>query len=190
MYCQSCGRDNQCVHTINYGFKDQLFLLIMVMALPSIINGIYFNIFLDFDKVNYLQTGAISISVSLVILLIAYYYFNKLYIAIFFGCHQRVDRSMTLRNKPFVLCARCTGIMFGMFSTFFISLFTFSYWWLFLFIIPMIVDGVIQKRTNYESNNLKRFFTGFLAGPSFVLIFGFLHFLLSKFIVTTVLNII
>lgn len=191
MYCSSCGRDNDindCIHSVKYNEKDQLFLLILTIALPTSIFGIYFNIYLDYDLINYLEVGSISISLILIILLAMYYLFGKLYIAIFFGCHQKVERSLVLFKKPYVLCARCTGILVGMFGTFFISLFDFNYFWLLLFTIPLIIDGVVQKRTKYLSNNSKRFITGLLAGPSFVLLFGGLHFLISRFIVTLVLN--
>ena len=193
MYCPSCGRNNEtenCIHSSSFNQLEQLFLLVLVVALPTALYGIYFNILFDYELINYLEVGSISISITLVLLLGAYYIFDKPYLAIFFGCHQRVRRSIKIRKKPFILCARCTGIMVSMFLTYFISLFTFNYFWLLLFSIPMIIDGVVQKRTSYESNNIKRFITGFLAGPSFVLIFGFLHFLISRFMVNLVLQIL
>lgn len=190
MHCERCGREESCIHQVQYNEKDQLFLMLLVTALPAILYGIYFNIYLDFSVINYLEVGSIAISVSLVILLIAYYVFDKLYIVIFFGCHQRIERSIQLFNKPFILCARCTGIMIGMFATYFVSLFEFSYWWLLLGSIPMIIDGTVQAKSKYRSNNIKRFITGFLTGPSVVLLFGFLHFLLSRFIIELVVNIL
>lgn len=30
--------------------------------------------------------------------------------------------------------------------------------------LPMIIDGTVQMLTSYESNNIKRFVTGFLFG--------------------------
>ena len=37
-----------------------------------------------------------------------------------------------------------------------------SFWLTILLMIPMIIDGVLQLKTSYESNNLRRFFTGIL----------------------------
>lgn len=37
--------------------------------------------------------------------------------------------------------------------------------------IPMIADGFLQLLTSYESNNLKRFITGFLFGFGLAMLF-------------------
>lgn len=53
------------------------------------------------------------------------------------------------------------GILFSLFSCFFflpavkVSLFL---------LIPMVVDGFSQRLTSYESNNRRRFITGFMFG--------------------------
>lgn len=40
-----------------------------------------------------------------------------------------------------------------------------------LLLVPMILDGVIQLKTTYESNNRRRFLTGFLFGYGLVMLF-------------------
>lgn len=193
MYCPSCGRNNekeQCIHNLKYGKFDQLFLLLLVTALPAIMYGLYFNVYLDFNLINYMEVGSITISIALIVMLIAYYAFDKLYIVIFFGCHQRIERSFKLMEKPYMLCARCTGIMIGMFISYFIALISFNYFWLLFLCIPLVIDGVIQKRTEYTSNNIKRLVTGLLAGPSIVILFGYLHYLFSGFIIRLTLELI
>lgn len=81
------------------------------------------------------------------------------------GCHQRADRSFYFKNYQFPLCARCTGIMAG-------TIFTYLYgrklripiWLCCLFIAVMSVDGMIQYLKVMESTNIRRLFTGIMAG--------------------------
>lgn len=98
----------------------------------------------------------------------------KKWLPIIFGCHGRADRSFFLNGKQFPICARCTGELVGMLL---ISI-TYGFYhpptiYAIFFLIPMILDGVIQLLTKYESNNSLRFFTGFLFGYSlFQLLFS------------------
>lgn len=93
-------------------------------------------------------------------------------------CHQMPERSFFLGSYQFPLCARCTGIMIGRLLA--VLLFPFLHLPLFsaspaipltvslivlpLLLIPLAVDGLVQKYTSYESNNLKRVITGILWG--------------------------
>ena len=92
---------------------------------------------------------------------------NFLYkwLPIFFGCHCRDDRSFHYKGEKFPICARCTGELFGIvFSIFSCIFFKLSPLLIVLFMLPMIIDGTMQMLTSYESNNIKRFVTGFLFG--------------------------
>lgn len=60
------------------------------------------------------------------------------------------------------------GIITAIFSCFFFRL---SVWISLLLLIPMIVDGTIQMKTAYESNNRRRFLTGFLFGYGLAMLF-------------------
>lgn len=60
------------------------------------------------------------------------------------------------------------GIILSMFSCFFYRM---SIPVAVVILIPMIVDGVIQMKTSYESNNRRRFVTGFLFGYGLFMIF-------------------
>jgi len=40
-----------------------------------------------------------------------------------------------------------------------------------LLMLPMIIDGLVQRLTSYESNNIKRVITGFLFGYGLVVLF-------------------
>ena len=81
-------------------------------------------------------------------------------------CHQKPERSFFFRGFQFPFCARCTGIILG----FIVGLVmvhligVFKSYWIFALFIPLIIDGLIQKYSSYESNNLKRVSTGFIFG--------------------------
>ncbi|MDE6750724.1 MAG: DUF2085 domain-containing protein [Lachnospiraceae bacterium] len=82
-----------------------------------------------------------------------------------FGCHQRADRSFSIGNYQFPVCARCTGILISTIIAY-IVYFTRKIKvdkcvWI---IIPMIVDGTLQYFGICESNNKRRFITGLLGG--------------------------
>ena len=82
-----------------------------------------------------------------------------------FGCHCRSDRSFYFNGRQFPICARCTGELAG----FLFSIILFFFWKpsisvSFVLIIPLIIDGFVQRLTSYESTNIRRFVTGFLFG--------------------------
>lgn len=60
------------------------------------------------------------------------------------------------------------GILFSLFSCFFFRL---SIPVSILILLPMIVDGFVQLKTSYESNNRRRFVTGFLFGYGLFVLF-------------------
>ena len=94
------------------------------------------------------------------------------WLPVIFGCHCRKERSFYYKGVPFPICARCTGELVGIvasiFSCFFFKLPVLTA--LFL-LVPMIIDGVIQMKTSYESNNRRRFITGFLFGYGLFMLF-------------------
>lgn len=87
------------------------------------------------------------------------------WLPIIFGCHHRADRSFFFRGKQFPICARCTGELLGIIVS---LIYGFFYqvqpWICFLLLLPMILDGLVQLLTSYESNNTKRVITGFCFG--------------------------
>ena len=84
-----------------------------------------------------------------------------------FGCHQMPERSFTVFGYQFPLCSRCTGLLLGESVAILTPLvrrlpksFTKSS----IMILPTAIDGITQYVGLQESNNKRRFFTGFLAG--------------------------
>jgi len=93
-----------------------------------------------------------------------------------FMCHRRPDRSFHCRGKQFPICARCTGILLGYFIGYGSAFFTgvISVYYALLLCVPLIIDGVIQFLTSYESTNLRRLFTGILTGAGIIYILLFI----------------
>ena len=87
------------------------------------------------------------------------------WLPIVFGCHCRSDRSFHHNGHQFPLCARCTGELIGII----VGVVLFYFWKPTIIIslammVPLILDGFIQRLTSYESTNFRRLFTGFLFG--------------------------
>ncbi len=82
------------------------------------------------------------------------------------------SRSFHYKGKKFPLCARCfgelTGIIFGIIIYAFFSINTLLG---IIIMLPMVIDGLMQALTKYESNNFKRFVTGFLFGYGLISLF-------------------
>ena len=103
----------------------------------------------------------------------------------YWGCHQMPERSFFINKYQLPICARCTGIIIGeIISTIMFFIFSMPIYIYILFTFPMIIDGLIQLKTTYESTNIKRFITGFLFGYGMVsFIFSLLILLIKNFLV-------
>lgn len=84
-------------------------------------------------------------------------------------CHGKSDRCFSYRGRDLPICARCSAIYLGFFTS---LVFEYLYGlpgleliplWI-LIIIPTGVDGITQLVGKRESTNLIRFLTGFPAG--------------------------
>lgn len=94
------------------------------------------------------------------------------WLPIVFGCHCREDRSFHYHEKPFPVCARCTGELIGIFIAIGTAYFgQFKIIVLLCLLIPLIVDGFLQLLTSYESGNRRRFITGLLFGYGLTCLF-------------------
>lgn len=84
----------------------------------------------------------------------------------YWGCHQMPERSFFINKYQFPVCARCTGMMVGYIMALFLVIIKINIKLIFciLLMIPMIIDGCVQYKTTYLSNNLKRFITGIMYG--------------------------
>lgn len=99
------------------------------------------------------------------------------FLRIFFGCHARPDRSFYFRGRQFPICARCTGELVGMLMGIPIAI-CFGcpdFWVACVLTIPLVVDGFTQRLTAYESNNMRRLWTGILFGIALIFMFIYFH---------------
>ncbi|MCR4710242.1 MAG: DUF2085 domain-containing protein [Clostridiales bacterium] len=104
------------------------------------------------------------------------------WLPIFCGCHQRPERSFFVRGYQMPVCARCEGELIGILAALIAIWFVRPVWWLMaLIMVPMIVDGLIQALTEYESNNWRRLITGLLFGFGITMLFFFATIALFKF---------
>lgn len=99
------------------------------------------------------------------------------FLRLFFGCHARPDRSFYFRGKQFPICARCTGELVGMI----LCIPTLIFWGcpsfgiVLLLMVPLIIDGSVQKLTSYESGNIRRLISGILFGMALIFTFVYFH---------------
>ena len=74
------------------------------------------------------------------------------------------ERSFFIGKYQFPLCARCTGILIGHLIGIAASLRKSIPFFCAALMLPLMIDGVAQETTEYESNNLRRVVTGVLYG--------------------------
>lgn len=105
-------------------------------------------------------------------------------------CHQIPARSFFVANQPFAVCTRCFGIYFGLFGgVIFYPLLrplektdSLPYHWLFLAMIPMLIDWTFGFFGIWQNTHLSRFLSGSVLGaacgvfiiPALIEIFRFL----------------
>lgn len=92
-------------------------------------------------------------------------WFFLMKIGALYGCHQKLERSFSVGEYQFPVCARCTGIILSK-----------PFAWLMYrkihrpalyglcLIAPMTIDGLSQYLGLQVSNNNRRFVTGFIGG--------------------------
>ena len=92
-------------------------------------------------------------------------FFGKL-----FRCHQLSDRSFHLFGFQFPLCARCTGIFFGLIllGPLLCVLFPLNMYVSLSFVAAIFIDGFTQLKGWRSSNNYLRLITGLGFGYAIV----------------------
>jgi uncharacterized membrane protein len=86
------------------------------------------------------------------------------------GCHRKKERLILTNGVESLLCARCTGMYFGLLlgvlylvfaGTVYVSQIPVG---LLLLFLPLLIDGITQMVKNRTSNNPLRLATGLMAG--------------------------
>lgn len=150
--------------------KAIYWIFITVLFFPTFILSFYSNG--DIFDTNFFQIIAYFLSIYVIVLTILGHLFKKNYLSIFFGCHDRCDRSIPKLHRIIPVCGRCTGIYFGFILSIGLSFLNLPFYYYLPLSIPLIVDGVIQLK-GIESTATRRLLTGVLFGPAMVALFGF-----------------
>ena len=181
MYCGSCGRETEdtssCLHNSKLTIYDRIFLYILIVLFPITVFVFMYGYTSDvFLNGQYMFVGNLTLVIILTILLLAFYLFNKGYIVLFFSCHQMTTRSFRIKGKYFFLCSRCTGILISIFISIFLTRYSIVHETYYLLVIaaglPLLVDGLLQRFSQYKSTNIVRFITGLLFGPTIILLYS------------------
>lgn len=173
-------KDIACNTNKNITKIEAFILLITIMMVPSIV--VIFNITKN-PNFNFVNIVSISFSILLITIILFAIITKRPYLTLFFGCHTIDKRSFKIVHKHLGLCARCFGILLGMILMSFISLFDFNYIYLVIGIIPLIIDGYIQKKYSYESNNFKRITSGILFGLGFMVLLSYFYYYQIRLII-------
>jgi len=130
---------------------------------------------------SYLFYSNLALVIIMGVSLLASYAFKRPYLSILFGCHQKHERSLFIMGHPFIICARCSGILIGIFMALLIPYNDFHPSYLLIGIIPITVDGLLQYKQVIQSTNTRRMITGTFFSPAFVVIFSVYHYLILRF---------
>ncbi len=162
-YCHQCGREElngfcTCLRRNPVTKGEALILYGVLLIFPQV-----FMILLRQTSLN--QDFVVSLSLALILFVATVLdaLMHRNYLALFFGCHQRTERSLKILNKLLPLCARCTGIYVGIFIGLINQYFNWFPWYVSILLgVPLLIDGILQKKKKYTSNNFRRMVTGLL----------------------------
>ncbi len=83
-------------------------------------------------------------------------------------CNKNAERGIFVLGFCLPFCTRCSALFVGYLLSITLILFSFIHYsnnpFTLIFLIPMTIDGLFQKYTNYVSTNLIRILTGLLFG--------------------------
>lgn len=156
-----------------------LFIMVIAFIIPAVFLtfALARTDFLLEDVRVIMITNAALINVLLILLGVDIL-FRREYLPLFFGCHQNPCRSFHLFNKPLPICARCTGIALGIVLALLLTMQAIAWWWFLVMTLPLIIDGTVQRMTDYQSNNAKRFISGLLFAPGLITVYAGFHYIL------------
>lgn len=134
------------------------------------------------QRVDPFRSTSLAMALMFFFLLVLDTLFRKSYLPMVFGCHQKACRTFRIFHQPFSLCSRCTGILVGTWMSPLLFTLSISPLWFLAGICPLLIDGLVQQYTSYESTNRRRFFTGFLFAPGLMTIMGGVYYGMARVI--------
>ncbi len=191
MFCEHCGREILekciCLRTNRIRWWESGLILLAMLVIPVhflVRESLGVSVF----SIDFILISNMVLSTILLILTILHFTFKRPYLALFFGCHQRVERSFQLFGKNLPLCSRCTGIYLGTFLVLAVNYyFDFPFYIYLIAGVPLLVDGLLQRYSQYTSTNSRRFITGLLFSLTLVYLFSLYNALVvtvAKWIIT------
>ena len=96
---------------------------------------------------------------------------DNVYLHKFIGCHRLSDRSFFVCNRQFHICARCTGLLVGLFLSVILLLLPARNYIALSFPVffgIFLLDGLTQQFNLRKSNNSLRLFTGITTASTFL----------------------
>jgi len=150
------------------------------------INSLQVSVF----QIDYIFLSNLVLSSVILVLTLLNIALKRPYLALFFGCHQRIDRSFRLLKKPLPICSRCSGIYLGILINIAVNyLWNLPFYFYLIMGIPLVIDGILQKYKNISSNNVRRIISGLLFSFTLVYLFALYNALVvqvAKWIVSIV----
>lgn len=175
-YCPECST----LYRVNINIKT-------AVAITTALNVGLFFVFLmfifnnDLVRTNVNLVGAMALGLTIAYLYILQIFYEKILkdnqnlLAIFFGCHQKPDRSFFINGNKMAICKRCFGIALGVYIFIPIFyLFDLKVYVLALLILPLLIDGFSQLFTSYRSNTFKRIATGIMFSGFISFLYGYI----------------
>ena len=164
-------------------FVERIIILIIFMIIPlHFIIIKYLKAGLMWEKVNHFHIVSVCYSVIFLTIIIFQNILHRPYLALVFGCHQIRERTFQQAFKYLQICSRCSGMLIGVFIMMLLSKLNINQHWFLLGMIPITVDGLSQRYLNYNSTNIRRFFTGLLFGPCFIIFTTYYYLFTAKLI--------
>ena len=157
-----------------------MFLIISNVPIIFILRAFIMSNF-SWEEVNAFKIVSITYSIIITTLFILQLIFNKSYLGLLMGCHQKQSRTFAFDYLG--LCARCSGILIGFFLMILISFLKINMLYLLIGAIPLLLDGIIQRFTKYRSNNFRRLITGVFFGPALMVVTSYFYLYSGKLIV-------
>lgn len=180
-YCVHCGRSNHQLITCIHEAKISRLIIYLIIFLLQILPLVFYKLFLDAlpnIDMSYIFWGNLSLVMVVIFMYIYQMMTRKPLLAVFFGCHQQSSRSFKYNVFALSLCARCTGILFGLFLSIILTYAEIQVWIYILMGLPLIIDGALQKYKNIQSTQPRRLITGLMFSPLFVLIYASYNYLI------------
>jgi uncharacterized membrane protein len=152
--------------------KSHVWIIYTILTVAPIGGLIFIKGNQSIWDINYLFYGGLVLVGILLLVTLADIIIKKPYLALFFGCHQSSSRSFRFGSKILPLCARCTGIYFGIVLFPFIMFLESIPIYVYLILgLPLIIDGLLQLKKGISSTNPRRFVTGLLFGGTLITLF-------------------